>query len=286
MRSEQQVLDQMLEMAERDDNIRAVVLNGSRVNPNAPKDFMRDYDVVFYMARLKEASYNTDRSWIDSLGERVVVQFEYLEDGSYIYMMQFKDSVRIDLIFQDTAALVREVTNDSLSRVLLDKDNLNLELPEPNDSSYVVKRPTEDKWNLYVVELWWLQVYIAKELWRDEMPRVRQLYDYYFMESLTFLLEWHVGAANDWTVNVGSTGKWFKRFLEPEHYEELLSLYCGADPEEQWEKLFQAGRFIRKIGIPLAEKLGYSYPMEEDRNVTAYIEKVRRLPADAQSWEG
>ncbi|PTM59900.1 aminoglycoside 6-adenylyltransferase [Desmospora activa] len=286
MRNEQEVLEQILQFAKRDPNIRCVVMNGSRTNPNAPKDFMQDYDVDFYLADVKNHPYNTDRAWIDGFGDRVVVQYEYFEeDGSSIFMMQFQDSVRIDLSFKDVKS-IREVFDDSLSKVLLDKDNLNLELPEPSDRSYLVKQPSKYLWDLHMVELWWLQVYIAKELWRDELPRVKNLYDYYFMESLQYLLEWHVGVNYDWNVNVGSSGKWLKRFLEPDIYEEYLSLYCGADPEEQWEKLFQAGAFIRKVGVPLAERLGFDYPLEDERRVAAYIEKIRKLPSDAQSLDG
>ncbi|NEN81985.1 aminoglycoside 6-adenylyltransferase [Paenibacillus elgii] len=285
MRNEQEVLAKLLQLAERDDRIRCIVMNGSRVNPNAPVDFMQDYDIDFYMTNLGDHPYNTDRSWIEAFGERVVVQYEYFEDGSSIYMMQFKDSVRIDLSFKDIGS-IQEVYQDSLSKVLLDKDNLDLKLPEPNDSSYLVQKPSRYLWNVHIIELWWLQVCIAKELWRDEIPRAKNLYDQYFMESLRFLLEWHVGANYDWKVNVGSAGKWFKRFLEPDIYEQMLSLYCGADPEEQWEKLYQAGELVRRIGGPLAAKLGYDYPADEERNVREYVDKVRRLPRDAQSLDG
>lgn len=285
MRSEQEVLAQLIRFAERDDNIRCVVMNGSRTNPNAPKDFMQDYDIDYYMSDVKRHTYNTDRSWISGFGDRVVVQFEPFEDGSSIFMMQFKDSVRIDLSFKDIRS-IGEVHEDSLCKVLLDKDNLDLKLPGPSDKTYLIKKPSQELWDLHVIELWWLQVYIAKELWRDELPRVKELYDYYFRESLRLLLEWHVGSKYDWNVNVGSSGKWFKRFLDPDVYQAYMSLYCGADPDEQWDKLTEAGDFIREIAIPLAGKLGYAYPYEEDRNVTDYVAKVRQLSPDALSLEG
>lgn len=36
MRSEQEMLDLILDTARQDERIRAVILNGSRANPNAP----------------------------------------------------------------------------------------------------------------------------------------------------------------------------------------------------------------------------------------------------------
>jgi aminoglycoside 6-adenylyltransferase len=38
MRSAQIIRDLILTFTKHDDNIRAVVMNGSRVNPNAPQD--------------------------------------------------------------------------------------------------------------------------------------------------------------------------------------------------------------------------------------------------------
>ncbi|GLI04077.1 hypothetical protein YDYSG_01070 [Paenibacillus tyrfis] len=63
MRNEQEVLAQLLQLAEGDERIRCVVMNGSRVNPNAPVDFMQDYDIDFYMTNLGDHPYNSDRSY-------------------------------------------------------------------------------------------------------------------------------------------------------------------------------------------------------------------------------
>ena len=47
MRSEQQMLDLILDTARADERIRAVILNGSRANPNAPRDPFQDFDIVY-----------------------------------------------------------------------------------------------------------------------------------------------------------------------------------------------------------------------------------------------
>jgi len=45
MRNEKEMLDLILNIAENDDNIRAVIMNGSRVNPHAKKDPFQDFDI-------------------------------------------------------------------------------------------------------------------------------------------------------------------------------------------------------------------------------------------------
>ena len=47
MRSEEEMMNLILQVAKDDERVRAVYLNGSRTNPNAPKDRFQDNDVVY-----------------------------------------------------------------------------------------------------------------------------------------------------------------------------------------------------------------------------------------------
>lgn len=171
---------------------------------------------------------------------------------------------------------------DSLTKILLDKDGILDELPAPSDKTYYTKKPAEDEWNTLLNELWWIQTYVAKGIWRDELPLTKYMYDVIFMNCLRELVTWHIGLQNDWNINVGKCGKWFKELLDDKLYSRYVDLYISVDYEEIWNKLFKAGEFIRDIGIKLSDNLGYDYPKEEDVNVTQYLIKIRDLPSDAK----
>lgn len=49
MRNEKEVLNQLLSFASNNDMVRAVLLNGSRVNPKVEKDIFSDYDVKIWI---------------------------------------------------------------------------------------------------------------------------------------------------------------------------------------------------------------------------------------------
>jgi aminoglycoside 6-adenylyltransferase len=284
LRNEEQVLKQLIEFANAENRIRAVMLNGSRLNTNAPKDIMQDYDIVFFINDFEDTSYKTDRSWIKQFGELAILQQNNFDDGSYIFLMQFKDGVRIDLNFKDVKRLSITIKEDSLSKILLDKDKIAGELPEPDDRIYFVKKPDQTEWDKLINELWWIQTYVAKGIWRDELPLVKYMYDVIFIDCIRTLLSWHIGIQYDWQINVGKCGKWFKHFLEKDLYNEFVDIYSGADYKDIWEKLFKAESLIRKIGIELSDKLGYTYPLQDDINVYEYIKKIKALPREAQSF--
>ncbi|NNU78141.1 aminoglycoside 6-adenylyltransferase [Clostridium estertheticum] len=285
MKNEEEVLKQILDFASNEDGVRAVILNGSRLNINAPNDIMQDYDVVFFIKELEDMSYKTDQSWIKQFGNLVILQQNNFNDGSYIFLMQFKDGLRIDLCFKAIERLNVVAKEDSLSKILLDKDSIADKIPEPSDRIYFVKKPTEKEWDAVINNLWWIQTYVAKGIWRDELPYVKYMYDVIFMDGIRELLSWQIGLHHDWQVNVGKCGKWFNCLLNKELYDEFISIYSGIDYYDIWQKLFKAGELIRKIGTEISDVLGYKYPMEYDINVSEFIRKIKVLPNEAQSFD-
>ena len=47
MRTEDEIMKLLINTAAQDDRIRAAYLEGSRVNPDVPRDMFQDYDVVY-----------------------------------------------------------------------------------------------------------------------------------------------------------------------------------------------------------------------------------------------
>ncbi len=73
MRTEAEMYDLILSIANNDERIRAVYLNGSRTNPNAPKDIFQDYDVVYVVNEAKP--FIEDKEWINLFGEILYMQY-------------------------------------------------------------------------------------------------------------------------------------------------------------------------------------------------------------------
>ncbi|HEY0607789.1 MAG TPA: aminoglycoside 6-adenylyltransferase, partial [Herpetosiphonaceae bacterium] len=146
MRSEQAILELILATAREDDRIRAVILSGSRTNPNAPRDIFQDFDILYLVTDV--ASFTGDHTWIERFGELMMLQMpEAMHDpppqnnGTFIYLMQFTDGNRIDLGLAPIAMSAAFET-DSLSQVLLDKDGLLPPLAPPSDSDYLPRPPS------------------------------------------------------------------------------------------------------------------------------------------------
>jgi len=284
MRNEQEVISQLLDFAKSNEDIRLVILNGSRVNDNAPKDIFCDYDVVLGVT--DPENFLNDRSWIRKFGELIIMQQNDLNANgaeAYIFLMLFTDGVRIDLTFHPIEA-IDAALEDSLKLVLLDKDNLIGETDIPNDSIYHTKKPDQEEFDKTMNNFWWCSTNVAKGLWRGELGYSKYMFEVIVRDCIIDALAWYIGMNHDWHINTGKAGKWFKRYLPEELWESIEKTYAGRDYEEMWEALFEAVRLMRKIGVELAEGLGYKYPKEDDEKVNEYMEKVHSLPKETKGF--
>ncbi|HHY55028.1 MAG TPA: aminoglycoside 6-adenylyltransferase [Chloroflexi bacterium] len=286
MRSEAEMLDLILGIARADDRIRAVIMNGSRTNPNAPRDPFQDYDIVYLVKDV--APFRRNLAWITRFGELMIVQTpDDMGDApaptySYSYLMQFMDGNRIDLTLYPLDRLA-ELTRDSLSRLLLDKDGLVTPFPPPSDRDYLPRPPTAQQFSDCCNEFWWVSTYVAKGLWREEITYAKAMHDQVVRVELLKMLTWWVGVETNFAYSVGKEGKYLHRWLAPELWRQLLATYADADVARSWEALFATCALFRRVARPVAAHFGYPYPQEDDARVSAYLAHVRNLPRHAQS---
>ncbi len=281
MRTEQEMLDLILTYAKNNDNIRAVVLNGSRANPNAPKDIFQDFDIACLVNDVKP--YMRNKSIPPRFGEILILQEpEDMQeppaenDGRYTYLMQFKDGNRIDLSF-DPPELFKPVIDDSLTVVLLDKDGILNNVPPSSDRDYLPKPPTAKQFGDCCNEFWWVSVYVAKGLWRNELTNAKHIQDVYVREQLMKMLVWYFGIKTNFQKAAGKSGKYIRGNVESEVWVELEKTYSDADFEHIWESLFAMGDLFRQLAKSVANHFGFQYHQQEDDNVSDYTQRGHKL---------
>jgi aminoglycoside 6-adenylyltransferase len=287
MRTETEMFDLILNVARNDEGIRAVVMNGSRVNPNAKKDPFQDFDIIYFVRAVEP--YKRNLAFISQYGELMILQTPEdmvdppaENDGHYAYLMQFLDGNRIDLSFYSLENISTCIT-DSLTVVLLDKDHRIPDLPPPSDRDYLPQKPTAKQFDDCCNEFWWVSTYVAKGLWRDELTYSKQMLDVYVREQLLKMLVWYFGVQTDFQKSPGKMGKYFKECLEPELWMQLQNTYADAQPEHMWDSLFVMGNLFWQTAQDVANHFGFHYPKQDDKNVTDFLHHVRKLPRDART---
>jgi aminoglycoside 6-adenylyltransferase len=277
MRSEKEMYELILNIAEKDSRVRAVYMNGSRTNPNAPKDVYQDYDIVYVVDELE--TFTADNNWIDVFGERLMLQMPEANrnpsgKGHFNWMMLFTDGNRLDLTLNPIQKL-ELIGNDSLSIALMDKDGVLPPFPIASDVDYFVKPPTELFYLSCCNNFWWCLQNVAKGIARNELPYAMEMYHNVVREELHDMIAWYIGTITDFTVSAGKMGKYYKRFLPPEIYEQYTLTYSDSDYNNMWNAISIACDMFSFLAIQVADHFGYNYNKQDEENMRIYLHNVK-----------
>ncbi len=262
MRSIQTMLNTITSVAKHDDRVRAVIMNGSRVNPAVKKDKFQDYDIVFYVDDYQ--TFPKDNEWIKVFGDVLIMQTKddqldaSLDEAWYIYLMQFKDGNRIDLSIRDIKDFSQDIQEDSLTRVLINKDNYPVNIPSPNESSYYINKPTEKEIRCTINECYWVSLCVAKGLARehilyamDHLAIVRN--------QLRMMLTWWVGYKTDFKTSIGKSENRLKKYIDSSWYERLLKTFPSTNKDEIYGSLYTLLDLFHEVTLAVIRYENISY---------------------------
>lgn len=252
-------------------------MNGSRTNPNAPKDAYQDYDIVYVVDEFD--TFTVDNSWIDIFGDRLMLQMpEAMRypsgEGHFNWMMLFTDGNRLDLTLIPIQKL-ELIGNDSLSISLLDKDGILPPFPNASDKDYLIKQPSELFYMSCCNNFWWCLQNVAKGIARNELPYAMLMYHNVVREELHDMISWYIGIITDFKVSSGKMGKYFKRYLPSDIYEQYLSTYSESNPNSMWGAITNTCELFSTIALQVAEYFSYEYNKHDEDNMRLYINNVK-----------
>jgi aminoglycoside 6-adenylyltransferase len=292
--SERDVILQLVQWAEARDTVRAMLLTSTRAQPHAHVDVFSDYDVVLVVRDI--VPFADDRSWLQDFGEVLVVYWDPIhpapEHGieQVSNVTQYADGLKIDFTLWPVELFQRIVAAPALPddiddgyAILLDKDGLTRAMRAPTYTAFIPARPSNDAFQTMIQEFFSDAPYVAKCLWRDELLPAKWCLDYDMKHVyLRPMLEWFMECAHGWSAPTGALGKGLKKRLPAAIWSELEQTYAGASMADNWEALYRTMALFRRVGIDVANHLGYRYPLELDQNVTAYVQQMQRQARDPQ----
>lgn len=286
MRTPQEMMELILKTAEEDERIRAAWMNGSRANPDAPKDLFQDYDIVFVVRELH--SFVKGHDYCNVFGEPLMVQMPEtmrgpMGDGRFTYLALYQDGIRVDLQLLPAERWKELYESDSQTILLLDKDGILPRFPPASDSDYHIKPPSLNDYTSCCNDFWWCMQNVAKGIWRNELPYAMGMYHNYVREELHIMISWYIGIRHGFDRSAGKMGKYFKRYLAADEYARYCQTYSGSGYPEFWQAVFAMCGLFRDLARIVGGSFGFPYCEEDDRRMSAYLKRVQALPPDARS---
>lgn len=276
MRTPDEMMELIGKIARDDDNIRAVLLTGSRADPDCAPDTYQDFDIVYFVRDVRP--YWDNMAWLEGrFGKPSLLQkpesmrlIAPEQTGSYVYLMLFPDGNRIDL----TITAKPYAHSGEPAVLLLDKDG-NFPKIEIQRDFWHVRKPDGKRFSDCCNEFHWCLNNAAKGIARDELSYAMEQLNHYVRDMLLLMLEWYAVVNHGFSVSVGKNGKYLKKLLPADVYQSWRKTYSDADGAHMWAAAFEMLALFGRAARRVAEALSVPYDEAEEAGIARYMEQVK-----------
>ena len=264
MRNEPEMFDVILQTA-KVLQVNAVVMSGSRTNPNAPKDEFQDYDLVYVVDDIDNLT--SDLAWLDQFGTRIIEQHNILGNRR-LYLMLFEDGNRIDLTLCPKEHINDWVASEADYTVLVDEKGL-FESYSPSPQRFWTSPASETDFEKTCNEFWWVSAYVVKGICRKQLIYATDHLYGICQQELLKILAWQV-ASDRGTVDIGKNYKYLFNYLLSEKEKEFSALLDFSSVEKITQSLFSTMNLFHSEAQILAQKMGFDYDKEVAEKMIQY----------------
>lgn len=277
------VIDELIAWGETQADIRVMILTSTRAT-GAPTDRYSDYDVIL-VTRDVAARYR-QRDWLRTFGDVVIDWWDPLErdpqtgevsTGNVVY---YPGTRKIDFSLwsvNTAASMANGLTTelDAGYAVLLDKDGLTADWPEPTGKGYAIELPGCERYRQAVTDFFIGVPYVVTAIRRGELLPAKWVLDFDMRyEYLLPMLEWYAVSIHGSGIRIGNIGKGLQKLLPPETWARLERTYADMDPQANLTALHEMIDLFRDVATRVGEAIGCEYPQHLHDRVMDHIAQL------------
>jgi aminoglycoside 6-adenylyltransferase len=271
--------DRIVPWAQATDDVRGLVVVGSRVRTDRPADEWSDLDMVILST---ERERYAGTAWLDEIAPH------WLElthpgplPGFPVRQVMFAGALDCDIIpmaagglqsVLDSEPAVALVLGDGW-RAIVDKDGELGSLRVPMSSAPASGIVTESDYLWAISDFLYQAVWTTKHLRRGELWLPKDDVDSYMKGRLLSMIEWHARARGRDVTTWGETsgGRLLELWADPRVLEALGTAFARYDPADVARALLETMRLFRWVAEEVAAETGYRYPAETHDTIEAWV---------------
>ena len=242
----ERLIDRFVQWAQTEDNIRAVIVIGSRARTDHPADEWSDLDVAI-LANDPEPYWATT-GWLHNIGVPWLTFIESLPDGSgFERRVLFEGGLDVDFVPDPVEPFRRMLDEGQLGgladlihrgvRFLVDKEGFAERLAQIPVELLPYQPPAESEFLNLVNDFWYHTVWTAKKLRRGELWIGKSCCDDYLKHLLRQMLTWHTRARRGASVDTWMQGRFLDEWADARAVAALSTIFAHYDVADVWRAL-------------------------------------------------
>ena len=279
----QELTKRFLVWAEAQQDIRGLLIVGSRARAKFPADALSDLDLV--VITTDPNRYLNETGWFEDLGLVLVTFIEETAVGQQLERrVLYRGGHDVDFSIFPASAFrklieggfplqIQDVFRRGF-RVLIDKDKVLEKLPVPPERT--PSPPTAQEFNQDVNNFLYHTVWTAKKLRRGELWVAKSCCDGHMKRLLLRMMEWHARTVHGWSYDTWFEGRFLEKWAEPEILAELAKTFAHYDKSDIKNALLESVELHRHLSTDVGISLGYQVPAsnysETLRLVRSYVD--------------
>lgn len=284
MKSRTEKLEAIIQWAENNKDIRAVLLTSSLANPLAPVDDFSDLDIELIFEN--NSGYISDNIWLQQFGAPIAMIEEdesCFNNRHAMKMVLYKDEVKVDFKLYSVPKFLEDIQQNELPEdwdigysVLMDKDGITQQMQPPTYQVAIIQKPSPQRFQQLINDFWWDTTYVAKCLVREEIFYAKFMSETNIRtQYLVPLIEWYIASRYNWNITTNKYGRLFKKYLSPAMWLKTQQTFSGSSISDNWNALLAMADLVSEMGTDLSQQLGYAYPYELEKDIRSYLLQIR-----------
>lgn len=268
------LIQNILTWAQQTENIRALVVIGSRARVTDPADEWSDLDLLVITTNM--AAYIESANWLHEFGTTLLSFTEPTFDGSYERRALFDGFLDVDFALSEPEQFkeslkfgaVRDIFHRGYN-ILLDKDEwttiiTNLDpAPSPQASS-----PTQISNEIH--DYWFHVVWTAKKLKRGELWSALNCLNCYMKNKLLHMIEVHAVLFGEGEVDTWHNGRLLEKWATSTVSQRLPGSFADYAAHALTTALGHQSALYHDLASEVADELNISYPHESVQSIETW----------------
>ncbi|WP_020153250.1 aminoglycoside 6-adenylyltransferase [Caldibacillus debilis] len=276
------LIERIKDWAESQQDIRAVLIQGSYARQEKPADEWSDLDLT--IVSTTPDIYISTTEWLQYLGKYWLTFVEKTSDGNEMERrVLFEDGLDVDFAVYSNTTIQQMIVHGlpehakyTLSkgiRILVDKDGIINQIVGIKIEKEEVEPPSQQEYLELVNDFLYHYIWTLKKLKRKELWTAKGCLDNYMKWKLLKLIEWHSRATKGWNYDTWHAGRFLEEWADPKVIQGLRGSFSHYDHDDILRALKETYKLFRWLAIEVAERQSFGFPFANEEMVLKWAEK-------------